>query len=131
MRASRTLFYGAYANRTRGAKGSREPYPPPAPRFKRCTPSWARLIAKVNGADPLICRRCGGKLRIIAYITDSLAIKQRSAPSPWMTRVARSARPADPPRTSSCRPFYTPGTFAMCSRLDKPGEPGASRGHKG
>jgi hypothetical protein len=51
----RTLFYGAYANRTRGAKGSSEPSPPPAPRLKRCTPCWARLIA---------------------YITDSLAIKQ-------------------------------------------------------
>jgi hypothetical protein len=31
---------------------------------------------KVYGADALVCRRCGGKLRIIAYITDSLAIKQ-------------------------------------------------------
>jgi hypothetical protein len=29
---------------------------------------------KVYGADALVCRRCGGKLRIIAYITDSLAI---------------------------------------------------------
>jgi hypothetical protein len=31
---------------------------------------------KVYGADALVCRRCGGKPRIIAYITDSLAIKQ-------------------------------------------------------
>ena len=34
------------------------------------------MISKVYGADPLICRRCGQKLRIIAYITDSLSIKQ-------------------------------------------------------
>jgi hypothetical protein len=31
---------------------------------------------KVYGTDPLICRRCGKKLRIIAYITASLSIKQ-------------------------------------------------------
>ena len=72
----RTLFYGAYANRTRGARESKEPGPHPPPQRKRCTPSWARLISKVYGADPLICRRCGQKLRIIAYITDSLSIKQ-------------------------------------------------------
>ena len=46
----RTLFYGEYANRVRG-----ERHPPEAeecpvaaePPRKRCSPSWARLIAKV------------------------------------------------------------------------------------
>jgi len=38
--------------------------------------SWARLIHKVYGVDLLLCRRCVGKLRIIAYITDLLSIKQ-------------------------------------------------------
>ena len=28
--------------------------------------SWARLIAKVYEADPLICRYCGSPLRIMA-----------------------------------------------------------------
>jgi hypothetical protein len=27
-------------------------------------------------ADPLVCRRCGGPLKVVAYITDSLAIRQ-------------------------------------------------------
>ena len=27
-------------------------------------------------ADPFVCRRCGGPLKILAYITDSLAIRQ-------------------------------------------------------
>jgi len=31
---------------------------------------------KVYGADPMICRQCGGKLRVIAFITDSLSITQ-------------------------------------------------------
>jgi hypothetical protein len=34
------------------------------------------LIHKVYGADPMICRQCEGKLRVIAFITDSLSIKQ-------------------------------------------------------
>jgi hypothetical protein len=47
---------------------------PPARR--RCSPSWARLIARVFQADPLVCRRCGGPLKVVAYITDALAIRQ-------------------------------------------------------
>ena len=27
-------------------------------------------------ADPLVCKRCGGPLEIVAYITDSVAIRQ-------------------------------------------------------
>lgn len=34
------------------------------------------MIHKVYGADPVICRQCGSKLRVIAFITDSLSIKQ-------------------------------------------------------
>lgn len=52
----RTLFYGEYSNRTRG---STEPAAPDEavadaqkPR-KRCSPRWARLIAKVYQVDPL------------------------------------------------------------------------------
>jgi len=58
------------------------------------------LIHKVYGADPMICRQCGGKLRVIAFITDSFSIKQvlealglwsdqneRSPPEPREVRV--------------------------------------------
>ena len=41
-----------------------------------CAASWARLIAKVFYADPLTCRKCGGKLKIVAYLHDHVAIKQ-------------------------------------------------------
>jgi hypothetical protein len=44
--------------------------------MRRCSSTWARLIAKVFQADPLVCRRCGGPLRVVAYVTDSLAIRQ-------------------------------------------------------
>ena len=41
---------------------------------RRCPASWARLISKVFHADPLICRKCGGKLKLIAYLHDQVAI---------------------------------------------------------
>jgi hypothetical protein len=43
---------------------------------RRSTASWARLIAKVFHADPLTCGKCGGKLKIVAYLHDQVAIKQ-------------------------------------------------------
>ena len=43
---------------------------------RRCSPSWARLIAKVYQADPLVCRDCGGALKIIGYLHDPGAIRQ-------------------------------------------------------
>jgi len=46
------------------------------PKKRRCSPSWARLISKVYQADPLVCKRCGGPLQIVAYITDTVAIRR-------------------------------------------------------
>jgi hypothetical protein len=43
-------------------------------RRMRC--SWARLIKKVYEADPLICPRCGGPLKIISLI-DSAPVIER------------------------------------------------------
>ena len=73
----RTHFYAHYANRVRGERPSEEePRPADPPTRRRCSPAWARLIAKVFQADPLVCRRCGGPLKAVAYITDSMAIRQ-------------------------------------------------------
>ena len=76
----RTLFYSYYANRVRGDRALEEPgeakvEAEPAKK-RRCSASWARLIAKVFHADPLTCRKCGGKLKIVAYLHDTVAIKQ-------------------------------------------------------
>ena len=75
----RTHFYAHYANRCRGERSAQEePQADEAelPTRRRCSSTWARLIAKVFQADPLVCRRCGGPLKVVAYITDSLAIRQ-------------------------------------------------------
>jgi len=59
----RTILYGQYANRVRGAR-------------QRCAPTWARLIAKVYQVDPLLCTRCGQKMQMIAFLTDELSIRR-------------------------------------------------------
>jgi hypothetical protein len=72
------LFYSHYANRVRGAR-AKEKAPlqgAEAPKKRRCSPSWARLISKVYHADPLTCRTCGGPLQIVAYINDHFTIKK-------------------------------------------------------
>jgi hypothetical protein len=75
----RTHFYGHYANRVHGERPSEElggqKHEEERPRKRRCSPSWARLISKVYQADPLVCKGCGGPLKIVAYITDELSIK--------------------------------------------------------
>ena len=76
----RTLFYSYYANRVRGDRACEEPgegkvEEEPAQK-RRCTASEARLIAKVFHADPLTCRKCGGKLKIVAYLHDQVAINR-------------------------------------------------------
>ncbi|MFO7915995.1 MAG: hypothetical protein R6U43_09945 [Candidatus Krumholzibacteriales bacterium] len=62
---------------------SEEELTPPATGFSRSGESeysrskrirWAKLIAKVWKEDPLLCSKCGGKMRIISFITDTVVI---------------------------------------------------------
>jgi hypothetical protein len=81
----RTLMYGVYSNRARGAGEPKQPGEEPTPKRRRSTASWARLIHKAYGADPMICRQCGSK----RGPRPSLASCESF---PWMRRGARSAR---------------------------------------
>jgi hypothetical protein len=38
--------------------------------------TWARLLARVYGVDALACGRCGGRIRIISFITDPEVIER-------------------------------------------------------
>jgi hypothetical protein len=71
-------FYGHYANRVRGERPSeetgRQKHEEEQPKKRRCSPSWARLIAKVRPIRS--CKRCGGPLKVVAYITDTVAIRR-------------------------------------------------------
>ena len=35
--------------------------------------TWALLLARIHEVFPLVCPRCGGEMRIIAFITDACA----------------------------------------------------------
>ena len=75
----RTLFYGEYANRVRGERQPTDPDTSPVPAEpprKCCSPSWARLIARVYQVDPLVCTRCGQRMSIVAFVTDAFAIRR-------------------------------------------------------
>ena len=81
-------YYGAYANVSRGKRrrqteaaiGAAPPdgrhvpsasadrdHSPDARALRR---SWAQLIKRVYEVDPLLCPKCGGEMRIIAFIID-------------------------------------------------------------
>jgi hypothetical protein len=77
-------YYGAYSNVSRGRRrkgaaglqpGTEEPEEPsPAQRERRR--SWAELIRRVYEVDPLVCPECGGKMRVVAFITDPPVIRR-------------------------------------------------------
>ncbi len=38
--------------------------------------AWALLLARIYEVFPLVCPRCGGEMRIIAFITDACAVRE-------------------------------------------------------
>jgi hypothetical protein len=67
--------------------------------------SWARLIEKVYNVDPLTCRKCGGKLRIVAYFHDQGAVRKIfDRRDPFARRAGRGRpRTARSPRPQPAR----------------------------
>ena len=57
--------------------------------------TWAALLARVFLVDPLICPRCGGRMKPVAALTDADSIRQ------YLTGVGL---PADPPPIAPARP---------------------------
>jgi hypothetical protein len=80
-----TRLYGAYANRTRGARARRmdragsgrteHDDAPEAPTPSQRRREWARLIAKVFEVDPLRCV-CGATMRVVAFILRPAVIRK-------------------------------------------------------
>jgi hypothetical protein len=58
---------------------------------RRLRRSWARLIKKVWEADPLVCPRCGGPMKIISLIDDGAVIEK------ILRRLKLWDRPERPP----------------------------------
>jgi len=72
-------YYGLYANAHRGKvrKASLSPLVlRMAEEEVRRIPSkgWAEMIRKVYEIDPMVCAKCGGKMKVVAFITDYPAV---------------------------------------------------------
>ncbi len=80
-RGGQTLrYYGHYSNVTRG-RLKKEKVEPEFHIIEDESPgrlnrSWARLIQKIYEVDPLLCPRCGKKMKIIAFIEDYKIVKK-------------------------------------------------------
>jgi hypothetical protein len=93
-------YYGLYANAHRGKiKARHEAFPlrmveeelRPVP-----AKGWAEMIRKVYEVDPMVCARCGGQMRIIAFLTD-YAVVDRIIDHLKLTFVAERPPPTHLP----------------------------------
>jgi hypothetical protein len=76
-------YYGIYSNRSQHkprkdsasaeATWKEDPRPVSNSKLRR---RWANLIRRVYQAEPLICPKCGSKMRILAFITQPRVIKK-------------------------------------------------------
>lgn len=68
-------YYGLYVNAHRG-KIKKASLSPSALRiveeelWRIPSKGWAEMIRKVFEVDPMVCPKCGGKMRVIAFLTD-------------------------------------------------------------
>jgi ribosomal protein S27E len=91
-------YYGLYANAHRGkvrrvgrvpvALGMLEEELPRVP-----SKGWAEMIRKVYEVDPMICPRCGGRMRVVAFLTE-YAVIDRIIRHLGLTFVAEKPPPA-------------------------------------
>jgi len=70
-------YYGLYANAYRGKlkkvgatalRVMREKFRPLSSK------GWAEMIRKVYEVDPLVCSRCGGRMKLIAFLTNHVVV---------------------------------------------------------
>ena len=91
-------YYGLYASAHRGKvrKANRDPVGPglvggdPPPLTSK---GWAEMIRKVYEVDPMICRRCGERMRVVAFLTE-YAVVDRIIRHLGLTFVAEKPPPA-------------------------------------
>jgi hypothetical protein len=104
----RTLSYGAYANRVRATRvaASRSAQPRRHLLADARRLGWGRMVAKVYQVDPLLCTRCGRRMSIVGFVTDSVAVgrildhlglssPQRQEKPPPVPEIARVAEPGE------------------------------------
>jgi hypothetical protein len=65
--------------------------------------AWALLLARIHEVFPLVCPRCGGGMRIIAFITDAGAVREI---------LTHLGEPTSPPRLILFSSVEPPGISA-------------------
>jgi hypothetical protein len=93
-------YYGYYSNKSRGMRkkaGSDDQVPAlvestvSSTAFRR---NWARLIQNIYQIDPLLCPKCQGPMKVIAFIEDDALIRKiLQHIGLWETRIH------DPPQS--------------------------------
>jgi hypothetical protein len=79
-------YYGLYANAHRG-KVRKASVSPLVLRMAEedlkpaLSKGWAAMIRKVYEIDPMICPQCGGTMKVVAFITDYVAVGPDHRPS--------------------------------------------------
>ena len=76
------------------AEPSPQPSCPSVPESS-CRSAWAKLIAKVYEVDPLVCARCGSRMRVLAVNTDAAEVKKilRHPSGGALRRLVKIGRP--------------------------------------
>jgi hypothetical protein len=62
--------------------------PPPVPSL-----GWAEMLRKVYEMDPMICPRCGGRMKVVAFLTEH-AVVDRIIRHLELTFIAEKPPPA-------------------------------------
>ena len=113
-------YYGYYSNVSRGKRRQEcldDAIPcilEPQGNEKACRKSWARLIQKIYEADPLICPKCKGAMRVISSIEDPSVIRDiLNHLGLWLVR-------ARPPPTAHAPPIreYAAGDLQLQTHAD-------------
>ena len=108
-------YYGPYANAYRG-KVKKASLSPSALRvveekFRRIpSKGWAEMIRKVYEVDPMICSKCGGRMKVVAFITEFEAVD-------WIIDHLKLRFVADRPQPCSPHGFHEGRLHMFSSRL--------------
>jgi hypothetical protein len=92
LAAAGAVTTGAASAVGAGARGAAVPIPMPAERI-----DWARLMWRVWAVDVLLCPGCGGRMRMIAGLTERAAIVRILEHLGVSTEVPRMQRSRDGP----------------------------------
>jgi len=92
-------YYGLYANAHRGKVRKAGRVPVALEMLEEELPrvpskGWAEMIRKVYEVDPMICPRCGGRMKVVAFLTEH-AVVDRIIRHLELTFVAEKPPPAD------------------------------------